>query len=79
VPARPRPLPGDALVDTAVDLALDAVEEARDELVVVGGPELAPGRQGRLQLGLRRRIDVETVGDGRPDGKSRSYAGADLL
>ncbi|NUR78455.1 MAG: hypothetical protein HOQ28_19490 [Thermoleophilia bacterium] len=67
---RPRRLPRDALVDAAIDLPLDAVEEARDELVVVGRPELAAGRQRRLQLGFRGRIDPETVGDERPEGKT---------
>ena len=39
-----------ALVDPAVDLLLDPVEEAVDQLLVVGRAELAPGRDRRLEL-----------------------------
>jgi hypothetical protein len=61
--------PPHLLVDAAVDLALDPVEEAGDEGVVVLGAELAARRQRRLQLLFRQRVDPQTVGDRRPRGK----------
>jgi hypothetical protein len=45
----PRDL-SDALVDAPVDLLLDPVDEAVDQLLVVGRPELPVGRHGRLQV-----------------------------
>ena len=40
------------LVDPPVDLPLDPVDEALDELVVVARPELGAGGEGRLELAL---------------------------
>ena len=67
--ALPRPDPPHPLVDPAVDLALDAVEEARHERVVVLRAELAPSGQGGVQLVSRVRIDARTLGDWLAEGK----------
>jgi hypothetical protein len=56
----------DALVDASVDLAVDPVEEARHELVVMGRTELAPRFQRRRQLGLNlARVHVSNYRTGR--------------
>jgi hypothetical protein len=54
---------GDPLVDPAVELVLDPVEEAGDQLVVVRRPELPPRSQGHLELVFRRRFDVQNLTD----------------
>ncbi len=50
--------PGYTLVDAAVELMLDSVEEAGDQLVVVLRSELLAGRQGHLELAFRRWVDA---------------------
>jgi hypothetical protein len=72
MPASPRLEPPDALVDPAVDLPLDPVEEARDEGIVVPRAQLPSGGQRGLQLAFSRRFDVETVGESRVHGKGRT-------
>ena len=52
---------GDPLVDPPVDLLLDPVEEARDQLVVVGRAELPTRGDRRLQLVPRDRFHAGTV------------------
>ncbi len=46
----------DPLVDPPVDLPLDPVDEALDELVVVARPELGPGGEGRLEARAGPRL-----------------------
>ncbi len=57
---------GDPLVDPPVDLLLDPVEEAGDQLVVVGRAELLAGRDRRLQLVPRNGFHAETLAHRRP-------------
>jgi hypothetical protein len=67
-PLRRHPL-GHPLVDAAVELVLDPVEEAGDQLVVVRRPELAPCGQGHLELVFRRRFDVQNLRDNTASGQ----------
>ncbi len=62
---RARAAEGEPLVDPAVDLLLDAVEEPRHELVVVGRPQLLAGGEGRVQLLLGLGIHAGTMAQSR--------------